>query len=290
MEPQNKLSDLISQPKATQKINNKNNNSLLLISLIFIAICGFGFGGFELWQRINNSQSKISTTLLSIDSDSNLGKKLYGQIQEITTSDACGQERHPLYELYEDRYVMDYDNLSNDVKFEIIAKIIPEVVNLKKDGEQTLVSGEKMEEILDSVFGEHEDIGYGVFGFTDLDSEGLMETQHVHLSDYDIEQANDGDYLISLERGSRLGCDAPRYDSRYEYIGLSNTIDDQLLDEKVEDMQMAMIVLEKKIIDRTTQDNEEKSGGYCGVLFGGKQDGENFFWIGTYYLGNTIEK
>ena len=55
-------------------------------------------------------------------------------------------------------------------------------------------------------------------------------------------------------------------------------------------MQMAMIVLEKKIIDRTTQDNEEKSGGYYGVLFGGKQASENFFWIGTYYLGNTIEK
>ena len=198
MEPQNKLSDLISQPKATQTINNKNNNSLLLISLIFIAICGFGFGGFELWQRLNNSQSMIPTTLLSIDSDSNLGKKLYGQIQEITTSDACGQEHHPLYELSEDRYVMDYDNLSNDAKFEILAKIIPEVANLKKDGEQTLVSGEKMEEIFDSVFGEHEDIGYGVFGFADLGSEGLMETQHVHLSDYDIEQANDGDYLISL--------------------------------------------------------------------------------------------
>lgn len=268
----------------------KNKNLALIIVLTIFAIGGIGFGGFELLQNIKNNQTKTPTTLLSLDKGNSLGEKLYEQIQKITAHNFCGSKYHPLYDLSEDEYITKYEDLSNSTKFEIIAERIPEITALEKDGEGVTVSGERMEEVFDSVFGDREDVAYGVFGFIDSSSDESAGIHRTHLFDYDIERIENDRYIISLKKEPIVNCEMPRYHFRYEYIGLSNTINNQLLNNVKEDTQAekAMIVLEKKTIDYTTENNEEYSDGYYGVLF--IKHNEDFFWIGTYYLGDTVEQ
>lgn len=248
------------------------------IIAFIVAVCGIGFGGFELY--LNTRKSSIDTsTLFNLDKDSSLGKKLYEQIKDITAAGGC-EQYHPLYDLSEDKYIIKYEDLSNSVKFEIIAQEIPEIANLKNDGDKTIVSGETMEEALDSIFGDHDSTARDLFGFVGY-SEESIGTQHIQLLDYDIEQTENNNYIVSLKRRLMLLCDAPRYSSYYEYIGLLNITNGQIED----DNQMALIVLEKKTIDFMNEDDGEKSDGYYGVLFKRKQDNEDFFWVGAYYLG-----
>lgn len=260
----------------TTKISKKSRGKILLLIIVLaiLAVGGWGFGGVELWRNIENSQRETSTVLLSLDKDSDLGKKLYEQIRDI----------HPLYYLSDNEYAIKYEDISSATEFDIIAKRIPEIAALENDGEKVTVSGERMEEILNSIFGCCINIDYNVFGFVDSDSE-----KSVRLSDYNIERIGNNEYVISFEMEPRP-VEAARYFSRYEYVGLSNTIDNQLTDgiENGTQTEKAMIVLEKKTVDVMTEDDKGYSDGYYGVLF--MKHGEDFFWVGTYYLGNVIER
>lgn len=64
MEPQNQSIGQTSQPMTEQPIKKcKNKNLPLIIALVILAVVGFGFGGFELWQnvQINDEVKELKT-------------------------------------------------------------------------------------------------------------------------------------------------------------------------------------------------------------------------------------
>ena len=289
MDMQGQVSAEITEQPNKMKIK-KCNCLVAILVLAFFAVGGFVFGGVELWQRIQKENSSASTTVLSVDKESKLGQELYEQIHNVELDDICNGVRHPLYEAG-NKYTVGYEDISSEDRFEIIAKGMPAMANLVQ-GEDVVVSREEMQNALDSV-GFYSDIDDKIFGFGGIDPEDSRE-QSIVLSNYEIAKINDEEYLISVKERERLdvSCVQARYTDAYEYIGLSNTIDNQLIGSGEDDRQKAMIVLERKTIDAMDESGEAKSNGYYGVLFeqGQETNEGKYFWLGAYYLGNIIEE
>lgn len=298
MNPQQQIH--VEPTEQSAKLGTKKcNHVIIIIIFAVLAVSGFVFGGFELWQRMQEDNVAITSVdegILSVDKESELGKELYEQTHDIVVSAGCRATVYPLYERIDvsrdNSYIVSYDDIPYEYKFKIIAKRTPKIINLWESGGETMVSKEEMEDVLYSI-GLYGDIDYDIFGFSHSNSID-DEAQSVSLSDYEITRISDEAYLVSFERREDVieqpACAQGRYSDHYEYVGLSNTIDNRLLNNGEEDTQKAMIVLERKTIDHLNESEGVKSTGYYGVLFElrQKENDKKYFWIGTYYLGNVI--
>lgn len=273
---------------ATQQAQPKAKNKKYITTIIILAVLtigGFIFGGIGFWHKTQKDDNVASETILSVDRDSELGKGLYEKIQNIEVTDMCGSVYHPLYEGGD---VINLSSISRGYIFGIIAMKISKIANLKEDGERVEVSEDEVQEVFDSIFSDYRDIDYDVFNFYDSSPDDNI--QRIGLYNYEIIKTEDKKYIIERKEEPEIACVQARFQDFYEYVGLSNTIDDQIMDNKDYDGKKAMIVLEKKTIDNMKMTGESESNGYYGVLFNQSQDSNDYLWIGTYYLGNIINK
>lgn len=271
---------------ATQQAQPKAKNKKYITTIIILAIIaigGFIFGGIGFWHKTQKDDDVALETILSVDRDSELGKGLYEKIQNIEVTNMCGSVYHPLYEGGD---VINLSSISHGYIFGIIAMKIPKIANLKEDGERVEVSEDEMQEVFDSIFGDYRDIDYDVFNFYDSIPDNNIQRRGLYT--YEIIKTEDKKYVIELKKEPQIACVQARFQDFYEYVGLSNTIDDQITNDDEYSTQKAMIVLEKKTMDNS--DGKTRSNGYYGVLFNQSQDSNDYLWIGTYYLGNVINK